>query len=276
MKTFKKIANDERGQALLIVLALLMLGGLTITPCLSYAGTSLKNSTLIKNNVMGIYAAEAGIEDAIWSLEHHQTPSTQLTNDINGMTVTMSTEDHGDYTLYFGTLVETEGHSNYLRVQGDIIWDAAEEAYKYTITVTKQNTPSTIYITGVGARLPEGYTYQPGSANDFSGNLSQNEPEIAYDSTDAQMVNWTFLKVSVNPTKTETFYITGAGDLEDDYTWVAANRTDIGEVGEITGTLSTITATATDPADNRIAAQITAQVMLVGAPTKIVSWNISR
>ncbi|MDD5287986.1 MAG: hypothetical protein PHY28_02600 [Dehalococcoidales bacterium] len=275
MKTLKGFFKDETGQALLVVMVMFILGGLTITPCLNYVATCLKSGNNIENNIKGIYAAEAGVENVIWCLEHSATPPTQLTDGFNQMNVALQNVGEGDFTLYFGTLVEVEGHSNYLSVAGDIVWDAGAQAYKYTITVTK-NASCTIHIISVGARLPPGYTYQAGSANSFPENLSTAEPVTELDGDGAQMVNWEFGGIKVDPVKTQTFYITGEGELEGDYTWVIANRSDVGEVGEIAGTLYTITATATNPADSKVTAKILANVMLIDGSAQVVSWKITK
>jgi hypothetical protein len=55
-----------------------------------------------------------------------------------------------------------------------------------------------------------------------------------------------------------------------------ANREDIGAVGEITGTLYKITATAGRPGDNRTAARLVVDAMLEGGSITITSWQIER
>ena len=282
MKRFlKQIIRCERGQALSIVLALLMLGGLTVTPSLNYAATSLNHGRIIQQGVNGAYAADAGVEDALWCLKNGITPSQQLSDNINQMDVTIQTEAIGNYTLYFGELVQAGGHSDYLSVNGTMVWDEVAEAYKYTITVSWEQGAFTIHLTEVGARLPLGYSYQPESADEFGDNLSTEEPEDVLDSYGAHMLSWELgppypIVSASNPEETQTFYITGEGDLEGDYTWVVANREDIGEIGEITGDLYRITATATQLKDGEIAAKIVADVVMVSGTTYIVSWQISK
>ncbi|MFQ6122709.1 MAG: hypothetical protein ACE5LA_06605, partial [Dehalococcoidales bacterium] len=65
---WKKIISDEKGQVLATVLALLVLGGLAITPSLNYIATSLNAGRIIDEGVKGVYAADAGVENALWSL----------------------------------------------------------------------------------------------------------------------------------------------------------------------------------------------------------------
>lgn len=62
--------NGERGQALVIVLAVVAFGGLVITPFLSHAGTSLIGSRLYGEAMIQQYSSDSGIEHAIWRLAY--------------------------------------------------------------------------------------------------------------------------------------------------------------------------------------------------------------
>ena len=278
IRFLKRAIGSEKGQALPIVLALLVLGGLTIAPSLNYAATVLNQGRLIDRGINGIYAADAGVEYALWSLTDNTTPPAQLADIINQMDVSIQTEDEGAYTVYFGELIQADGHSDYLDVSG-LIEPESGNIYKYTITVTWQpgaGTP-TIHLTGVGVRLPEGYSYQDGSASGFAGNLSDEEPDEVQDASEAWMLNWEWgapypTVTESDPVETQTFYIEGVGELEGDYAWVVANRNDIGEVGEMTGALYIITATATK--DGEITGIIVADVLMEGGTPYIVSWQV--
>ena len=280
-KLLRQMISSEKGQILPLVLLMLAVGGLTIAPSLSYAATSLNSGRLLQESVHGIYAADAGVEDTIWRLENGISPAQQLPENMDQMAVSIQTEDKGAYTLYLGELVQPGGHSDYLGIDGEIAWDEGALAYKYTITVTWQpdSGVTTIHLTAVGARLPVGYSYQTGSAAGFADNLSIEEPDETVDTNGAYLLNWEFdspyPSVSESePVRTQTVYIDGEGALEGDYAWVVANRTDIGRVGEITGTLYIITATATRPENGKTAAKIVADAMIGDGTTYIVSWQI--
>lgn len=282
MKGFwKQILNSEKGQALPIVLALLVFGGLTIAPSLSYTATSLNNSRIVEESVNGAYAADAGVEDALWSLRNGIPPSTQLLENVNQMVVTIQTEEKGTYTLYLGELIEPKQHNDYLDIEGEITWDEGANAYKYAITVTwlpNEGEP-VIHLEEIGARLPIGYNYQPGSAAIFVDNLSTDEPAETADMLGAYMLNWELgePKPSVseeNPVQTQTFHITGEGEIEGDYAWVVANREDVGEVGTIAGAYYRITARATRPVNGETTAIIVADAMIGENTTYLLSWQI--
>jgi len=105
-KFCKKIIKGEMGQALPITLALLVIGGLTVVPSLNLVFTSAKTSNALQAGVKGTYAADAGVEDTLWSLANGQSPLTQLPDNINDMQVNIQTIDRGTYTIYFGELIE--------------------------------------------------------------------------------------------------------------------------------------------------------------------------
>jgi len=286
VRLLKQILSSEKGQALPVVLALLVIGGLTIAPSLNYAATSLNAGRIIGEGVRGVYAADAGIEDTLWFLENGMSPSTQLLENINQMEVTMQTEEKGTYTLYLGELIQPGEHNDYLDVDGEMVWDEEAQAFKYIVTVTWQPEPgaSTIHLVEVGARIPVGYEYQQYSSAMFPENLStddDNELTQTLDTSGAWLLNWNLKSSNPsvsegNPVQTQTFYITGEGSQEGHYAWVVANRSDIGAVGEITGTSYRITATATRPESGETTAKIVANVMIEdGGTIYILSWQIS-
>jgi hypothetical protein len=280
-RIWRLITKGEPGQAFPITLALLVIGGLTVIPSLGLTLTSARTSNMLQEGIKGTYAADAGIEDTLWSLANGAVPSSQLAENINGMPVNIQTVDEGEYTLYLGEFIEPGKHNDYLDVTGNITWDDGAGAYEYTITVTWQPESGlpTIHLVGVGARIPPGYSYVAGSAADFGENLSTDEPDETLDAQGAYLLDWPlgppYPEVSeTEPVQTQVFYINGTGDLEGYYAWVVANRNDIGAVGEITGTFYEITATALNPENNQTTATIVARAMIGSGNTYITSWRI--
>jgi len=273
--------KGEAGQAFPIVLAMLVIGGLTIVPSLGLNFSSAKASNMLQTGIKGTYAADAGVEKTLWSLANGESIPTQLSDDINDMQVDIQTVNEGEYTLYLGEFIEPGEHSDYLDVTGNMTWDAGANAYKYTITITWQPNPGppTIHLEGVGARIPIGYSYKAGSAADFTENLSTDEPSEILDSQGAYLLDWVlpppYPSVSGSaPVQTQIFYITGSGDHGGHYAWVVASRVDVGAVGEINGTFYKITATAAHPENSKTTAKIVAKVIMEGQNTHIISWQI--
>jgi len=295
VRLLKQILGSEKGQALPIVLALLVIGGLAIVPGLNYASATLNSSRTIEESMKGIYAADAGVEYVLWYLGEHESEPEDgaLSENINQMPVNIQTVETGYFVLYLGELILNDGeHVDWLSVDSIMVWDEVAEAYKYIITVTWQaeSGEPPIKLMEVGARIPVGYEYQQDSAALFEENLStadtdddeddENELTMSQDGSGAWLLNWELGTprpeiTEAEQVRTQTFYITGTGDLENDYAWVAAKRGDVGEVGEIEGTAYRITATATRPGDGRTTAQIVSDIVVGGGMTYIISWQIS-
>jgi len=70
MKTnMKRLIRDERGNVLTLVLILLVVGGLILTPLLGLMSTGLVSGTVYERKMDDYYAADGGVEDAIWRLQ---------------------------------------------------------------------------------------------------------------------------------------------------------------------------------------------------------------
>ncbi len=96
---------NEKGQALILVLILLLVGALIITPLLSYMGTGLKTGQVYEKKTDGLYAADAGVEDALWRIKYSEVPTElyPLTELVNEMSVSVVIkEDDYFYGLEVG------------------------------------------------------------------------------------------------------------------------------------------------------------------------------
>ena len=120
MRLLKKMHKKESGQAFIFVLIFLLLGGLIITPLLAFMGSGLTASKAYHLTMAGVYAADAGIEDAIWHIQTRSdnvptdeaTPTTTtLTDELNNKTVEYIMEYIDDNT-YKVTSTATEAGSS--------------------------------------------------------------------------------------------------------------------------------------------------------------------
>jgi len=67
-KIVKELVRNEKGQALIIVLAFLAIGGLTIATSLTYMTTGIKVGQVHEKKMNESYAADAGVEYGLWQL----------------------------------------------------------------------------------------------------------------------------------------------------------------------------------------------------------------
>jgi hypothetical protein len=66
----KRALRDEKGQALLITLLFLVIGSLIITPTLNLMGAGIKGGHVYEQKIDEIYAADSGVEDAMWNIRY--------------------------------------------------------------------------------------------------------------------------------------------------------------------------------------------------------------
>ena len=103
----KNLAGNEKGAALIIALILLLIGGLTSVALLGHMGSGILASQVHERRTAELYAADAGVEDAIWRIQHGETPvcpgdpywSYNIT-DVNGKELQISVEYLSDYGTY--------------------------------------------------------------------------------------------------------------------------------------------------------------------------------
>ena len=246
---------------MIAVLICLVLGTLTITAAVAYAATSVHSVLLKQSSIRGQYAADAGVEDVLWSLKQGTQPHTSLPGNLNGMQVTMNTVPKGSYTLVASQ--SSSGHYTWLSVSSNMTWDAGANAYMYTITCTWSGSGN-VALQEVGAKLPVGYNYKLGSAP-LGGSLSTNPPSDQLDGDGAHNLTWPLPNISIDPTRTQIFYVTGSGPQWGFSSWAVANRGDVGTVGKLSGTSSVITVTATRPQDGAVTAKIVVDVIRSGS-----------
>lgn len=95
----KRIIRDEKGRALLLTLVLLTVGGLILTPLLGLMSTGLVSGHVSEKKMAELYAADAGVEYAIWYLQQGGETDNDLELTLNGKNVTVEMEElpHGCY-----------------------------------------------------------------------------------------------------------------------------------------------------------------------------------
>ena len=65
----KRLIRDEKGAALVLTLVLLLIGGLIIAPLLGFMGTGIIAGEVHEKRMDELYAADAGVEDAVWNIQ---------------------------------------------------------------------------------------------------------------------------------------------------------------------------------------------------------------
>ena len=96
-RAVKEINRKQNGQVLIMVLIVLALGAIVLAPTLNHAATSIKHQQLIETDALELYAADAGVEDALWKLKYagplSKDYSYSLGEQVNGMNVELKILD---------------------------------------------------------------------------------------------------------------------------------------------------------------------------------------
>ena len=237
--TKKSRKNHEQGQALLLVLVLLMVGILIITSSLMFMGTTLKTNKVYVANTTSLYSTEAGIQDGIWNMLNTSTSdlSTGLlkaTSSLSSPQVAYSPYDFNQdgwrYSLsnsinnypveitltnLWVPMIDTDDLSFFPSVSNpspsggftppsltdanNIIDDTSLSiggtvttpgTYKITINYIDTSPSSPLTILSIGCWLPQGFTYNNGSATSLVGLYSS---EQVLPCAGNQAVVWSFL-----------------------------------------------------------------------------------
>jgi hypothetical protein len=113
-----RLIKDESGQALVLTLLLLLISGLITAPLLSYMGTGLLTGEVYETRTAELYAADAGVEDAVWKIENKDgylpcnpasPPRAYNITDVNGQSVdvTITSEISVDDITYTYRVLST-------------------------------------------------------------------------------------------------------------------------------------------------------------------------
>lgn len=177
IKLFKSL-SEETGAALIIVLILLMLGSLTIVPVLVHIGTALKTGQLYEDKTDRFYAADAGIEDAIWRIKYDcidpnynpydfdTTWEYNLDDQVNNLMANVSIKN-----VWMPSNVEpptdptaTEEiiKKNKLMIAGTA--STSDTTYKIIVNFYPEGSDN-LTVDSIGIWLPHGFSYVTGSSN---------------------------------------------------------------------------------------------------------------
>ncbi len=146
-RILKKLVREEGGQALILALALLGIGGLIVVPLLSFMSTGLMAAQTVEKKMNQLYAADAGIEDAAHKIKY-DTPDPPLPanvddsvtypiNGINNTNVSVTITKESDALNFLEKLMADHysgTHSDWMDVTDSM------SAGTYTITVTDLNS----------------------------------------------------------------------------------------------------------------------------------------
>ncbi len=218
-----------------IVLVMMVMGSLLILPSINYVSTSLKTGGMIEEKIKGLYAAEVGVEDALWKIKNDTPPFSpyQITG-INGMLVDVTID--GIDTLVGEELGESGGHEEWLVITKSTTYDSETGIYSYDMSLSN-NGSGNIKILKILIYFPQNLEYVVGSTSSNITIPVNDDPTVIGEPSTGITLKWE-IPVDQAPdiAKEETvwhhFRLSGPPDIDgvEGHGVVEAHRTDIGTV----------------------------------------------
>jgi Tfp pilus assembly protein PilX len=190
----KRLIRDEKGYILILALLVLVLVGLISGPLLSYMVSGLRAGHVFETGAAELYAADAGVEDAVWRIPNAGlcpgSPSTSynITN-VNGKSVgvTITLVNNTSGTLnYKITSVATTGSNSHTTIESYIKFTPGGElnifsgvlASKGNINIVSGTVTGDIYY---GGTLSGGFTHLSGNETPVeSGDFPTQAQNVAF------------------------------------------------------------------------------------------------
>jgi len=175
-RIIKKPIKEEKGSAFILVLIFLLVGGLIIAPLLSYMSTGLLAGHMYEEKMDALYAADAGVEDALYKIMSNDASLPQNLGesypydiaDVNGNSVHVEIVLEETINEFLENLLGGDAgvHEDWTAVV-----DEDQPEGEYTITVNYDGAAANKKIDGVGAWFRGDYTleelvYNIGAMND--------------------------------------------------------------------------------------------------------------
>jgi hypothetical protein len=174
-----KSKRGEKGQALILVLILMAVGGLIIAPLLSYMSSGVKVEEKYEYLADEFYAADAGVADGLWQIKYNHLESlwsnyeeydytTEYDYDdsypvypvkVNGIDVDVTIEN-----IWIPKDIAEPSLNEANRVAGTaklMITDnvSAQSTQQIKIYYYKETSDPDLYVTKLGIWLPPGFSY---------------------------------------------------------------------------------------------------------------------
>ena len=140
----KRLIRDEKGAALMLALILLLIGGLISTALLGHMGSGILAGQVHERRTAELYAADAGVEDAVWKIQHPSEvdylpcipggePKIYPITDVNGRNVQVTIElvDWGTYKITSVAVTDGDGGGGIAAIDSN----TAVEAYVSAVSM---------------------------------------------------------------------------------------------------------------------------------------------
>ena len=291
--TLNKLMRDEKGQALILAMILMLVGSLIIAPLLGFMSTGLMAGQVFEERMDELYAADAGVEDALHKIVNGDASLPDTVGAtwtlppivVNGKVVDVVIELGEDVESFLEELLDEDSgpHDDWTVITDEVIPGT------YAITITYSGSASVKRLNGVGAWLQGDYEYVPGSAS----GMTDDYPNYSFEQRDnfkqgtAFIWEWgpaagnkpVFGTVSGVYERTLTFEFTPEDIPSLYFSWILGASADIGVVPSAQGFgIWKVTTTAIDSATGKqteVIAYVSSNGEVVPYAVGINTWDIS-
>ncbi len=299
------ILNGESGHVMPIVMVTLIVGTLIMIPSLNFVSTNLNTQIVLREKIRAIYAADAGIEDALWKIKYEIPPEgedpnwlddlcladlddpavdwlndpelgywlsdTSGTAEINGMPVKVIII-RSDFLVGGVVIGETQPHPDWISID-KTLEEVTPGQYLYNLYIINIGSGN-VNIQKIIIYFSPYLTYQGPTTGDITS--EDPDPITGVPETGITLI-WEFSNpgatISQGTTATHTFWLDGPPGIPTASSVVLkAGRQDIRGVSD--DTPYTIRAAAVDM-DNVVRTIIQAGVWEVTGDVLIRSWRIN-
>jgi len=287
MKTVVKgVIRNEKGYLLITVLILLVVGGLILTPLLGLMSTGLLAGKVYEKKMQEYYAADAGIEDALWKIQHNEIPGGAYNLTVNDKDVWVSIMST-NATQFLIDLLDLK-EKNWVHSAWMITYRSPAPG-TFSINITWNGTAENKRIDSAGAWLGGTYSYIEYIPND---DIRAHYPNYTFEQKTygggtSFIWEWTDRDRPVfnqGDTMTLTFQFTPEVIPPTSIGWVMGGSDDVGLTYDSDFALYMITAiaisdtgTATAGIDSQttVVANVIPRVCPLPVEIEVLNWNIS-
>jgi len=191
----KIIAANQSGQALIIVLILLLFVGIIVVPLMRFVSSGIKSGTVYENRTSALYAADAGVQDAIWQLNNptanpsyipsstipvgqtHTSGTSYPLSQVNGIVPTITISWYGNNTYQIisttsGSSSPTTVTSYITAIQGTNVFSNAGAALgPGGMTINGMNNALNAQVTGPVYMAQGPLNFISAGSSKISGNV---------------------------------------------------------------------------------------------------------
>jgi len=272
-KWLSRVRQGEKGAAFLIVLVMMMVGGLFIVPTLNFVSTSVRTGEVFEEKLKAYYAAEAGVEDALWRMINDKPslfPHSYELAGINGMTVSVVINT---VNTIAGQDIGLGGvHDEFLTITKSVVYN--DGIYDYTLSSTNDGVGN-VKVEMILLDFPPGLDYVWDSTG---GDLYGDNPNVIGDSNTGITLFWEFIPpyptIPEEATRVHTFQLSSLTEISgvEGHGCVRAYRQDVGTVWDSDSHPYSITAQARDVTDTVVTTIRTG--FWEGGITSITCWQV--